>query len=75
MAWHQSHLGQFGNIPCAYNDAAAVRIIFYLFYRFADLVDCFAVCPLPASPLFPINRAKFTRFICPFIPNTHGVIF
>src|SRR5436853_5241497 len=75
MAGHQCHLWKVGNIPCAYDQPAAVRVCFYLPGELRDLVNNFSVAAIPASPLFSINRSKLSFFISPFIPDAHAMFF
>jgi hypothetical protein len=75
MTRHERHLVEFGHVPCAHDDAAAVRVAFERVDDLLDLVNMAAVRGRPAAPLHAIHRPKVTVFARPFVPNGDVTFF
>lgn len=70
VAGHERHLVQFGHVPGADDDAAAVRVALELFDDFGNLVDMRAVGLGPAAPLHAIHRAQVASLlVSPLVPD------
>ena len=69
MARHECHLVEFGHVPSAHDDAAAVRVAFEGVDDLLNLVDVAAVWGGPAAPLHAVHGAKVAVFTGPLVPN------
>ncbi len=69
VAGHECHLVEFGHVPCAHDDAAAVRVAFERVDDLLNLVDVAAVWGGPAAPLHAVHGAKVAVFTGPLVPN------
>jgi len=68
VAGGQGHLLDFVHFPGADDDAAGIRVVLDEADGVLDLVDAgFADRPVP--PLGTVDRAQFTGFIGPFVPD------
>src|SRR5690606_32514556 len=65
MTGRQSHVWNFGDIPCGNDQSAGIRIFFNLSVDFRNLIDYISVCTFTASPLRTVHRAKVSVFIGP----------
>ena len=74
MAGHQGHLGEFGHVPCADNDAARVRVAFQGLNDLGDLVNVAAIRRGPAAPLHAIDRPQVTVLARPLVPNRDAAL-
>ena len=64
----------FANVPCAYDQAAAVRIRFDLRNDVVDLVDRLAVRGSPVAPLCTVDATQIAVFVGPLVPNGNTII-
>ena len=74
VARRQSHLVDFGRVPCDNQVTAAVGVLLDAFDEVADLIDLAAVGSRPAAPLNAVDRAQVAVFVGPFVPNRHAVV-
>ena len=75
VAWHEGHLVEFGHVPGAHDDAAAVGVAFERLDDLLDLVDMASIRRGPASPLHAVNGAEVAVFARPFVPDGHIAFF
>ncbi len=75
VAWHEGHLVEFGHVPGAHDDAAAVGIRFECVNDLLDLVNMAAVWGGPAAPLHTVHGAEVAVFTGPFVPNRDVTFF
>ena len=69
MAGHERHLVEFGHVPGADDDAAAVGVAFERVHHLLDLVDVATARRGPAAPLHAIDRTQGAVFARPFVPD------
>ena len=75
MAGHERHLVEFGHVPRAHNDAAAIGVALECVDDLLNLIDMAAIGLRPAAPLHTVDRTEVSIFAGPFVPNGDVTFF
>src|ERR1700736_505781 len=73
MTRRQRHLFNFGRVPRAHYQTAAIRIFFDLCDDVVDLIDSDTVLAATIPPLCAVNATEISFFISPFVPDRYAV--
>lgn len=75
MTWRKLHLVDDGDIPCAYEVPAGIRIFLDRVDDLLNLIDRSAVRRLPSTPLRSINGPQIAVLVGPFVPYSDSMLF
>ena len=74
VARRKRHAVDLGDVPCADDQPARVRIALDLVHDLRDLVDMPAVGRRPATPLASVYGTQIAVGVGPFVPDRHAVL-